>query len=128
MNKFHMSKDKLLKKPINILSSYKIIKPMNINDYINQDIPSSKEWILACKKKEHMEFIKTELNHPYAISQTTIQDLSFYIQKQECNIVLILNIYCDIVTKKIIYIVAYLVLNDLLSSSKIPVYVDKINF
>jgi hypothetical protein len=128
MIKFHLSKDKLLKKPIHILSNYKITKPMNINEYINQDIPSSKEWILACKKREHMEFIKTELNHPYMISQTNIQDLSYFIQKQECNIVLILNIYCDLVTKKVVYIIAYLVLNDLLTSGKIPVYVHKINF
>ena len=123
-----MSKAKIMQKPIHILSSYKITKPMNISDYINQDIPSSKEWILACKKKEHMEFIKTELNHPYMISQTNIQDLSYYIQQQECNMALILNIYCDLNTKSIIYIIAYLVLKDMLASDKIPVYVHKIKF
>ncbi len=128
MIKLNLSKDKLMRKPVHILSSYKITKPMNINEYINQDIPNSKEWFLACKKKEHMEFIKSELNHPYIVSKTNLNDLSYYIKHQECNMVLILDIYCDIVTKSVVYIIAYLVLKDLFKSDKIPVYVHKIKF
>lgn len=128
--KLLLGKNKLLRKPIHILSSHKISRPITKNDYINIDIPcliNSREWILACKKKQHLEFIKSELNHPYFISSTEIQDLSYYLNKRNSNIVLILNIYCDLVTKSVVYIIAFIFLEEL-ENGKIPVQVCKIKF
>jgi hypothetical protein len=121
-----LQKDKLYRKPIHILSSQKIIRPITKFDYINVDIPclttSSCEWILACKKREHMVFIKDQLDHPYFISKTTLADLSYYMQKRPSNIVLVLDIYCDIATKSVIYLIAFI------NTCKLEFKIDKITF
>ena len=126
-----LRKDQIINKPIHILSSHKITRPITKADYINIDIPcliNTREWILACKKREHLAYIKQELNHPYFISRTTIESLSYYLEKRPSNIVLILNINCDVATKSVIYLIAFILYDEKESNGKIPVQINKIYF
>ena len=132
-----MNKSYLFNKNVNILASLKINSPINYNNFLNIDIKSSpcellnnkKDYIISFTDYEYINMLKNHMKHPYSVSKTKISDLSYYLERMDCNLLVINDITCDNMTKQVKYTAFNIETDKLMNSDMyIPVSIHKFNF
>ena len=136
-NTLRMHKSYIFNKKVNILASLKINSPINYDNFINIDIKASpcellnnnKDYIISFTDYEYLNLLKNHMKHPYSVSKTKISDLSYYLERMDCNLLVINDITCDNITKQVKYTAFNIEIDKLMDSDmQIPVSIHKFNF
>lgn len=131
---YYISKDILMKKKINILSSEKIKYPLDKNNYLNIDIPYSslllnkpnkinkiEDYIITFHDFNSLFFVKDYMKHPYNISTVKISDIYYYIMKSKNNLMILGEYDYDINSSGQIYNALIIQNNKMIKSEYIPI-------
>lgn len=102
---YYVSRNVLMKKKINLLSSEKIRNQLDKNTYLNIDIPTStlilkeqdtistNDYIITFNDYDSLSNIKKYIQHPYSISSVKISDISYYLQKLKFDLLILESEY-----------------------------------
>jgi len=112
-NTLNLHKAYIFNKNINFLACSPIKSPINEKNYLNIDINTTpisilnknndKDYVISFAKYEYLDMFKNHLDHPYTISKTKISDISYFLEKMDCNLLIINDINCDPLTKMVKY-------------------------
>jgi hypothetical protein len=126
----------LMNKQIHILSSHKIVKPIDSRSFLNIDIPSAimyeRDCVLAFKDEHVLEYLRKHMNHPYTISSVRIADVKYYLEKRKNDLVIVNHLICDTSSKSTTYTTLRVDINDISDddeeSHHLPVFMNKLAF
>lgn len=136
-NTLKLYKSYIFNKNVNVLASLKIKSPINFNNFLNVDIKTSpclllnneKDYVISFTDYEYLNLLKNHMKHPYSISKTKISDLSYYLERMDCNLLVIDDIKCDNMTKLVKYTAFNIEIYKLMNSDpQIEVSIHKFNF
>jgi hypothetical protein len=125
----------LMNKQVHILSSHKIVKPIDSRSFLNIDIPSAvmfeRDCVLAFKDEHVLEYLKKHMNHPYTISSVRIADVKYYLEKCKNDLVIVNHLICDAARKSTTYTTLRVNMDDISDDdeeSHLPVFMNKLAF
>lgn len=105
-----VSKRYIMNKNIYVLSSSKINRPIDKEGFISIDIHSTpfeehskRNYVIAFRNKEYLEFIRSQMKHPYLVSDVKIGDIAYYLQRCQEDLMIINNGVCDLKDKYATY-------------------------
>lgn len=134
MSTLNVNRRFLMNKRVHLLSSHKIVKPIDSRSFLNIDIPSAvmydRDCVLAFKDEHILEYLKKHMNHPYAISSVRIEDVKYYLEKSKNDLVIVNHLVCDTSRKSTTYTTLRVNMGDINDNeeSNLPVFMNKIAF
>ena len=100
--KRQLSVDKriIMNKGINVLASGQIMYPVNPSSYMSIDIPQvsllaeendrmNGEYIVSFEDINTLNTLKVHMKHPYCLSTVKVSDISYYLERAKCNLMII---------------------------------------
>lgn len=123
-NKLYMKRENLLNTNMFILTSPKIVKPIDYNSYITTLVHRKDKTIVGFKDPNLLSIINDKAVDPYFLSNITVQDIMYVIDKDQLSLSLIAK-YSPLHTVTTVYIDH----SDLIAKSKIiPVLLNSYIF
>lgn len=89
----------VMNKKVNILASNRIFNPVDKLSYIGIDIPqvslitedgdNKEDYIVSFDDYDSLMSLKEYMKHPYTLSSVKVEDISYYIEKSKCNLMIL---------------------------------------